>query len=783
MFSAEAQNNDMRLQADAPPSWTTIPALRFVVMTSIIALLGLSVIGTSTTAYQNSRGTNGGAPPGGGRPFHHSSSSSAYSSSSSIKPSSSPGLKRGYRNEGAPSEDAKESSSSTAPGFWQRPFSTMIVPSSSSPTSSNVTPSSLGILESILKENRRHLVSRTPIRTVEELRSAILDSQMSLSETKIENSIRSWIYLGSNNNNNTFNASPSTTTTETAAATATIDNPFQDHAVHTLMKERFLERSTPGHRIKGDNATLALAIEGGGMRGCVSAGMAAAVAALGLTDTIDSIYGSSAGSVVGAYLVSRQVCMDVYVDILPAAKKLFVCKKRMARSIATSLVEVLVRGMRRAPNFRHQLKHSPGMNISFVLDGIMGQEHGIRPLDMAKFEQNNAKQPLRVVSSCIDPSSGRLYSKTFGGDDFFHETSMSKADGSRWGLFACLEASMTVPGATGPPVNLMYPPSQPDAQNIEAAPNEVPTSSSSSKILPCFDAFCFEPIPYRSAVEEGATHVLVLCSRPEGYEMKTKPGIYESGVAPLYFHSHGHSKVAEFFEQGGQQYIYAEDLLTLEQAKMTALQDQHEDGVLIAPPEILYGVPRTPALEDRIHRREETWNRAHLFPIKVPFGQKELPTLEQDKDAVLQAVRGGFAAAFDALSSIVGMEHVDGKHAATLVFPDCQEIQVSGQEEQNPSSREEIILQTKLHVPGEPILQQCTTSTEKACPQWLQRPKQRQRSALPSSEGVDPSLALLMSLPGFEGGKFRHLAKDLRFGSGISDSISVHQSPIQNSQL
>jgi patatin-like phospholipase/acyl hydrolase len=42
---------------------------------------------------------------------------------------------------------------------------------------------------------------------------------------------------------------------------------------------------------------------GGGMRGAVSAGMAAAIAGLGLTDAFDVIYGSSAGSVIGAYMV------------------------------------------------------------------------------------------------------------------------------------------------------------------------------------------------------------------------------------------------------------------------------------------------------------------------------------------------------------------------------------------------------------------------------------------------------------------------------------------------
>ena len=58
---------------------------------------------------------------------------------------------------------------------------------------------------------------------------------------------------------------------------------ISDHQVLQLIKERYDSFSTPGNRM--DNFTLALAMEGGGMRGCVSAGMAAAIASLGLTGT------------------------------------------------------------------------------------------------------------------------------------------------------------------------------------------------------------------------------------------------------------------------------------------------------------------------------------------------------------------------------------------------------------------------------------------------------------------------------------------------------------------
>ena len=414
------------------------------------------------------------------------------------------------------------------------------------------------------------------------------------------------------------------------------------HDVLQLMAQRFREQSVPGHRT--DDARLALSLEGGGMRGAVGAGMAAAIACLGLTDTLDVIYGSSAGSVVGAYLVSRQVCMDVYVDILTAAKKLFVCTKRMLSTLAcTGLDWVLEPWL---PGWMPKLSERarPGMNISFVLDGIMDHEHGIRPLDLERFLENDRKQPLRIASSYIE--NGKLYTKCFGTQSFDPASPRAarRAEGpARPGIYTCLEASMTVPGATGPPV-----PIQQDG-----------------KVLPYFDAFCFEPLPYRSAVEEGATHVLCLCSRPEGFQPVTKPGLYEKGVAPLYFRSHGYPEVASFFDRGGQQFIYAEDLLTLEAGKNAGIDKT--GPIAVPPPKVLYGVDEV----DPTERDRTTWNKAHLLPLKVPLGTTELPTLSQDRGDVVEAVRGGFSAAFNMLGPIVGIdtEKLRGEEVAKLVFP------------------------------------------------------------------------------------------------------------------
>jgi predicted acylesterase/phospholipase RssA len=69
-----------------------------------------------------------------------------------------------------------------------------------------------------------------------------------------------------------------------------------------LIDERVRSGSQPGHR--SDPYRIALSIEGGGMRGTVSAGMALALHELGMLPAIDAVYGSSAGAITGTWLLS-----------------------------------------------------------------------------------------------------------------------------------------------------------------------------------------------------------------------------------------------------------------------------------------------------------------------------------------------------------------------------------------------------------------------------------------------------------------------------------------------
>jgi predicted patatin/cPLA2 family phospholipase len=76
------------------------------------------------------------------------------------------------------------------------------------------------------------------------------------------------------------------------------------HPVFDVIQERARTGSRPGART--DPFRVGLVVEGGAMRGVVSAGMASALDALGLRDTFDVVYGSSSGACAGAYFLAGQ---------------------------------------------------------------------------------------------------------------------------------------------------------------------------------------------------------------------------------------------------------------------------------------------------------------------------------------------------------------------------------------------------------------------------------------------------------------------------------------------
>lgn len=109
----------------------------------------------------------------------------------------------------------------------------------------------------------------------------------------------------------------------------------------------------------------------------------------------------------------------------------------------------------------------PVMNLDYLIDDVM---HNVRPLNWDSVLESPI--PLKVVASCLDTLQPVLLS------DFE----------SRAELVEALKASATVPQLGGPPRSLR-----------------------GRRLV---DAAVFEPVPVSSAIKDGCTHVLVLCTRP-----------------------------------------------------------------------------------------------------------------------------------------------------------------------------------------------------------------------------------------------------------------------------
>jgi len=86
---------------------------------------------------------------------------------------------------------------------------------------------------------------------------------------------------------------------------------------------------------------------------------------------------------------------------------------------------------------------------------------------------------------------------------------------------------MLVPGAAGSPIQLIRSKNRKFIEQRTRFPRFRPRQELNRRKERnshlCYDALCYEPIPYRSAVEvANATHVLALRSRPDGCVVETR---------------------------------------------------------------------------------------------------------------------------------------------------------------------------------------------------------------------------------------------------------------------
>lgn len=124
-----------------------------------------------------------------------------------------------------------------------------------------------------------------------------------------------------------------------------------EHPVLALLRARRDSGSLPGQRT--DGARLALAVEGGGMRGVISAAMLSQLEDYGFKNAFDVVYGCSAGGINGAYFLAGETWypLSIYYDDLTT--KQFV-------------------------DFSRALRRRPILDLAYSFDRVMER---VKPLD------------------------------------------------------------------------------------------------------------------------------------------------------------------------------------------------------------------------------------------------------------------------------------------------------------------------------------------------------------------------------------------------------------------
>ena len=150
------------------------------------------------------------------------------------------------------------------------------------------------------------------------------------------------------------------------------------HEVLRVLAARAQAGSQPGRR--DDGFRVALAIEGGGMRGTVSAGMALALDELGLVTAFDAVYGASAGAITAAWLLSRPDGLRGWTE--PAYARAFIRRSGLVRGRPVADVRALIEELYQTtfPMDFAAVLASPIEFHPLATDAATGQSTDLRPL-------------------------------------------------------------------------------------------------------------------------------------------------------------------------------------------------------------------------------------------------------------------------------------------------------------------------------------------------------------------------------------------------------------------
>lgn len=395
--------------------------------------------------------------------------------------------------------------------------------------------------------------------------------------------------------------------------------PDYTHPVAQILhaRKRAAEKGEP----RADGAKIALSVEGGGMRGCVSGGMVCAVNYLNLTDHLDVVYGSSAGTVVGAYMITQQtrwIGPEVYYDQLTTAGRAFIDTRRLLRALGYGLLDPR---LLKDVVTRRENGGKPVLNLPFLLQTTLQET---KPLDWDNFVAKQKCLPLKVVASDLKAEKAVVMDMENG---YFESLSE---------LAQCMHASCLLPGIAGPVMNM-----DTNALGKGGSANKyfVRNNVNEPGIHPLADALVYEPLPYHSAIEEGATHVVVLRSRPDGNDVTGKVSVFEKMISRRFFLRK--NNLPNIFERMSKQLhkkLYARDVLELNE-------------------------------EAYSERKYNDTSQPHLLAVAAPPGSPEVNRLEVGRETIFEGMRRGFARAYDCLVEDPA-ERGRGVEVAKEFFPD-----------------------------------------------------------------------------------------------------------------
>jgi predicted acylesterase/phospholipase RssA len=397
-----------------------------------------------------------------------------------------------------------------------------------------------------------------------------------------------------------------------------INHPEYIHPVAQLLHERKQNGSICTEGKRSDGCKVALIVEGGGMRGCISAGMICALHHLGLRDTVDVVYGASAGSIIGAYFITNQLPWfgpEVYYDKLTTAGKDFIDSKRLLRSLGFGMLDPrLIRDVLTRPQ-----NGKPGLNLAFLLKTTLQKT---KALNWEAFAERQKVQPLYVVASAVRSEETFVRGMKEGHFSTFDE------------LSDCMHASCLLPGIAGPVMNVKVRNMDSDKPKFILANN-----LQDPDYEPLGDALVYGPIPYEEAFKNGATHAIVIRSRPDGTDVTGKGGLFEKLIFRRFFVRK--NKLPKMFHRMTRHLhkkLYAKNVIELNREAFST-------------------------------REYLDTSKPHVLTIALPPGSEEVTRLETRREAIFEGVRRGFARAYDALV-LDPAERGRGAIVAKQYFPD-----------------------------------------------------------------------------------------------------------------